>query len=328
MKLDPRRPAAIVAQSVAVLLALEVAMIVLEPHVFGGIYLYDPDTGFRVRPGERQSNSLGFFDADYVTPAPADVVRVVVVGDSFSWNGGLEGNYTSILERRFEERYGWHRVDVVNTGYPGTNTREQLAMLEKFAMRYEPDIVLLGFFLGNDFLDAQPYRKRIVVNDTFFEVDARELRTFWGYPLVPQWRLRQFARQKIKELGVLLSLRATAPPEGSGQAFPESQFLGIEQNRLTAFHRSFERDPRVAVVKMAVSDMQALLSASDVEFHVALYPDEFQVDAELLERVYSASDLDRSEFDLDLLPRLLIEHLRAESIPYVDLTPTFRGAGP
>ena len=107
----------------------------------------------------------------------ARVFRIVVVGDSFGWSGGLEDNYTAILERKFESRDGAHQVDVINTGYPGTHTGEQLIMLKKFALQYHPDLVILGFFAGNDFFDADPNRKRIVVNKYFHDIDKRyELR--------------------------------------------------------------------------------------------------------------------------------------------------------
>lgn len=300
-------------------------MIVLDPYLFRGIYMFDPDLGFRVRPGERESNSLGFFDRDYAPrPAPG-AVRIVVVGDSFSWNGGLDGNYTARLERMFEARLGGHRVDVVNTGYPGTNTREQTAMLGKFGFRYHPDIVVLGFFLGNDLLDAQPHRMRIVLNDTFYDVDERSLRVLFGYPLVPHWRLRQFARQKYQEWSIILQ-RDPAAERQPEMPFPEQTFLAIQRNRLRVFAPTFLEDERVAAVREALAGMRDLNASRGVEFHVALYPDEMQVDESVLSRVLDSRSLRRRHYDLDQPNRVVLAQLADLGIPAIDLTPAFRAA--
>ena len=92
---------------------------------------------FRVRahfPNDEGTltNQFGFNDRDYPLRKPEGTFRILVVGDSFSWAGGLEGNYTALLERMFERRDGAHKIDIVNTGYPGTHTGEQLIMLKKY----------------------------------------------------------------------------------------------------------------------------------------------------------------------------------------------------
>ena len=174
-KLHPLMQKAIFAYlAIFLCLALmEIVMIISEPYLSNGLYQYDPDLGFRVRPYSSGTNMFGFNDRDYALDKPDGIYRILVVGDSFSWAGGIEGNYTALLERKFESHYGAHRVDVINAGYPMTHTGEQFAMLKKYGMQYHPDRVLVGFFTGNDFIDADPNRKRIVVNDTYFDIDRR-----------------------------------------------------------------------------------------------------------------------------------------------------------
>lgn len=160
---------------------LEFSMIILEPYLFRGFYQYD--LGFRVRPYAHGTNRFGFNDRDYPLQKNSKIFRILVVGDSFNWAGGKERNYTAILEKQFEKYYGKHQVDVINTGYPMTHTAEQLEMLKKYGLQYNPDLVFLSFFIGNDFVDADPNRKRIVVNDVYFDIDKRRELTFLGYPI-------------------------------------------------------------------------------------------------------------------------------------------------
>jgi hypothetical protein len=60
----------------------------------GNFYEYDADLGFRVRPYTNDSNAFGFNDRDYPLQKPAGHFRIVVLGDSFSWAGGKDKNYT------------------------------------------------------------------------------------------------------------------------------------------------------------------------------------------------------------------------------------------
>ena len=41
-------------------------------------------------------------------------------------------------------------VEVLNLGVGGYGTAQQLLTLEEDGLRYRPDLVVLGFFLGND----------------------------------------------------------------------------------------------------------------------------------------------------------------------------------
>ena len=47
------------------LFLVEILMIVFEPYLFKGLYQYDPDLGFRVRPYINGNNQFGFNDRDY-----------------------------------------------------------------------------------------------------------------------------------------------------------------------------------------------------------------------------------------------------------------------
>src|SRR5712691_9574881 len=201
----------IVLPTIFILICIEFLMIVLDPYLFQGFYEFDPDLGFRVRAHFRTgpgvfgegddgtvTNQFGFNDRDYPLEKTPGTFRILVVGDSFGWAGGLEDNYTAMLERRFERREGAHKIDIVNTGYPGTHTGEQLIMLKKYGLQYSPDLVILGFFAGNDFFEADPNRKRLVINGCLVDIDKRYEHRFLGYPIIIQSRALVLLRQKYE----------------------------------------------------------------------------------------------------------------------------------
>ncbi len=309
-------------------------MIILEPYLFTGFYQYDHELGFRVRPNVNGTNRFGFNDRDYPLARTPGTFRILVVGDSFSWAGGLEGNYAALLERKFDTHYGKHRVDVINSGYPMTNTAEQLRMLQRDGLRYTPDLVLLGFFAGNDFLDADPNRKRIVLNDTYFDIDPRRDYHLFGYPMVPRSRFIQFVKQRFRTWKDTQGGTPTHQTEtesgvdASSATFSEEAFLRIEKARLELCNLQRQRDgefrERTAYALESISRMRDLLHSKNIGFVVAIYPDEFQVNSVLLNSLLRRYGLEREQYDIDLMQQLLTKYLQRERIAHIDLLPTFR----
>ena len=318
----------------AVLLFLELLMILLDPVLGAGFYQYDPDLGFRVRAHKYGANRFGFNDRDYPLRKPDGTFRILVASDSFGWAGGRDANYTEVLERLLVERYGEGRVEVINSGYPMTHTGEQLEMLKKFGLQYDPDLVIHGFFVGNDFVDSHRYRKRIVVNDATFDVDRRSEKVLFGYPLVPRSRLIHVVRHRSKLL--LERFRSGGGTAGGDPAdvagtFSPATFQRIERARMEFCNVRNQRAgmfaDQIAFTKENLTAMAALLESHDIDFTVALFPDEFQVNSALRQRLAEAFGLQLSEYDLELPQRLARSHLQARQVPVIDMLGAFRERG-
>ena len=327
-----------VVLAVLVFVSIEVLMFLFEPWFFRGLYMYDPDLGYKVRPNLKTTNRFGFNDRDYPLEKEPGTYRILFLGDSFCWAGGSDHNYTIALERMFNRHFGRHLVDVINAGYPMTWTREQRALLEKYGLQYKPDLVVLAFFAGNDFQDADPHRKRIVVNDTYFDIDRRDEVILFGRPLFIQSRLLSLIRQKIriyrvmrtagKEYRERLKRHKLMPMRG---LFPKPTFLEIERNRLLFCHLpTYEKggqDEKIDLVLSEVGKIKSLLDREEVEFMVMMIPDEFQVDHDLRDQVMETYDLDPSEYDEDLMQTVLAGYLDELGVEWLDLLPEFRDAG-
>ncbi len=323
------------------LLLLEVLMIILEPYCFKGFYQYDPDLGFKVRAYANGTNRFGFNDRDYSLKKPENIIRILFLGDSFSWAGGKEGNYSALVEKKFEEYYGTHRVDIINAGYPMTHTGEQLAMLTKYGLKYNPDIVFLGFFAGNDFVDANPYRKRIVVNDTYFDIDPRDEIIFLGYPIIAKSRLLYFIKQKYKIWKELNKAHADTKnkkkqlrefkSKDSSCTFSEEAFLDIERARLEFCNIHLYKNEifknNIDYIFKSLYSMQKILTDHKIKLMVGIYPDEFQVNQELTLQIFEHYALNSKTYDIRLMQNILKDYLDDAYIAYLDLLEPFQTQG-
>lgn len=338
--------------TVVPLFLVEVLMIVLEPYLFKGLYQYDQDLGFRIRPYANGNNQFGFNDRDYPLEKEPGTFRMVVVSDSFNWAGGKTGNYTALLEEKFAQYYGKPQVDVINTGYPGTHTGEQLEMLKKYGLQYNPDLVVLGFFVGNDFLDADPNRKRIIVNDIYIDIDRKNEVVWFGYPIIGKSRLLLFIQQKYKvfqeaaksqqalhssPLLVASSEIESTPPlienpetltEQSPGILSLETFLEVEKYRLEFCEiddlEEGKWDKNIEYILQSISEMNNILKERDIQFIVAIYPDEFQVNEKLLNQVMNRFDFDPKDYEVNCMQNILKKHLEANNIPYIDMLERFK----
>lgn len=100
-------------------------------------------------------NEAGYFDDDeFISSFDSEEVdqRILFLGDSFTFglSADLEQSFVEQVEAQLQEIYD---VQVWNTGIPGSATRQSLATARKYMPTLKPQIVILGFYLGNDFLD-------------------------------------------------------------------------------------------------------------------------------------------------------------------------------
>jgi hypothetical protein len=319
-----------------ILVSLELMMIVFEPYLFKGFLEYDPDLGFRMRPhypsfDGTPTNQFGFNAREFPLQKAPGTFRIVVVGDSFGWAGGRDGNYTALLERMFEHRDGAHLVDVVNTGYPMTHTGEELAMLKKYGMQYNPDLVVLGF-VENDFLEADPDRKRIIVNGLYIDISKRNEHIVFGYPIIPQSRLLLFIEQKYKLYQEAKKVEKEAEgPQKPKATFSEDTYLQLVFAKMqfcnTSAARAKNLQGNVDLIFQSISEMDALVKSRNAKLVVAIYPDEFQVSDSLRKAVFDKYKLRPEDYDLNLAQNLLKSFLESKGIPFIDLSDRFRAEG-
>ena len=118
-----------------------------------------PGVGHEHRPGASgvymgvpvSINSSGLRDRDYSMEKPAGVVRVLMLGDSltFGWGAPEEGTTSTSLERRLNSGTGPSQFEVINSGVGNTNTAMQVAYFIHKGYRFQPDVVVLNYFIND-----------------------------------------------------------------------------------------------------------------------------------------------------------------------------------
>ncbi len=120
--------------------------------------VFPPRSEFRLRSTEFDCavniNSLGFRDREF-GPKPEGRVRILAVGDSFTYGWGVEANesWPKVLEARL--RQTGRDVEVANLGKPGASPAAYAATASKAVRVLKPDLVIVGILQGEDFAQTR-----------------------------------------------------------------------------------------------------------------------------------------------------------------------------
>ena len=156
----------------ALLVGLEVALRLFGPilprNYTSGPYLErHPDYGFfhvRDYVGWQRSseyfawvrfNRLGLRDPRDSFAKPPNTFRILLLGDSFMEAVQVDERQTtaSLLEAHLRQARPDLNVEVVNAGVAGWSTSLEYLYLDHEGHRFQPDLVVLAFFVGNDLHD-------------------------------------------------------------------------------------------------------------------------------------------------------------------------------
>jgi len=154
-------------------------------------------------------NSLGFRGAETTLEKPENTVRIVVIGDSFTFGSGVRNEHTfpAAMQAYFSGDGMGQGVEVLNLGAGRYNTVNEVSLLFHQGIRFDPDFVVICFFL----------------NDTNAGGTAKAFSTWVPEDQLPFWRrysrladvmATRFERQRASEALVdnyIDSFRENAP---------------------------------------------------------------------------------------------------------------------
>lgn len=157
-----------------------------KPNVSGAVRLNEQT---RTKTFHRHHNSAGLRSSrEFPYRKPGGGKRLLLVGDSYFWGYGVDDRF--VLSEVLQERAGGN-VEVINGAVTGYGTDQELLWLVNEGLRYAPDVVVLGFFPGNDIVEictsvAYGYPKPYYTYDngqlTVHNIpvpDTRQLRNKW-----------------------------------------------------------------------------------------------------------------------------------------------------
>ncbi len=103
-------------------------------------------------------NGEGLRDVEHQYAKPAGVFCILVLGDSFveAMHVPLAATFPRLLEQQLNARRTAARVEVISAGVSGYGTASEVLYFEHEGKRYQPDVVLLAFYPGNDVKNNSP----------------------------------------------------------------------------------------------------------------------------------------------------------------------------
>ena len=150
----------------------------------GGQGPYQPNAGFKYKD-LYSYNSLGFRGPQLPAAKDKRVLRIIGLGDSFTFGQGLKWDETYLEQlRAMIEGKGAYYCETGNFGKSGWNTVQEYGALKDTVLPYSPDIVVLLFVL-NDFLLTDYYLLP-------FTYSGDNSASLYGYEMKYLWRSHLF----------------------------------------------------------------------------------------------------------------------------------------
>ena len=272
------------------------------------LWVPDPETLFRHRPGAVRSwgseyantpiiiNRWGHHDDDFPLAKPAGELRGLVLGDSIAMGHGVsrDETFANQLERLLAGRSApFTSSQVINTGVQGYSTFQEAVVLKR-SLRFEPDLVVLCFYL-NDV--TEPF----VVNrdlggtgvDYHGVTQARTQAASWllnetGFGRVAYWIRRSATRERVQKRWTRMDDRYVATHDREDPILAPGWKLVLE----------------------SLDTIQDSCRGRDLELLVVAFPATFQL----------------LEPDLQQPQRILAAHAAERGLELLDLAPVFEHA--
>lgn len=272
-------------------------------------------------------------------------IRIIGLSDSFGefgeWN-----NYHSLLEEMTKDFR--QPIEIVNFSKGGYAPIEQLRLLERFGATYRPDVVLHGFFVGNDFNAPQQLMRG------YKEMDLRLFDSYRPrYFVVVQWlkRLQVIGRYKFKVWRERLKQTETGDDLITGDSksgvpgerdeeqseettaqytdvlFTKEEHWQTERTHLENCRK--RRDPGKYWKETAdlIDRIRQQAEQMGSRYVMVIHPARIQVETELLNNVREMDNISMDNFDLHLPQKFLLNFCQQQGMKCLDLLPAFRQEG-
>ena len=283
-------------------------------------------------------NSRSLPTAEYEQRKAPGTVRIIALGDSFTFGRfPVTRHWTTLVAAGLEQRIG-EPVELVRLGVPGTGPQFQLRLFEIEGAKLAPDLVVLAFYVGNDFFDQ--------LGGTFVHG--------WFDQLALALRARSLAWRFAANLRLVSGkVAGVAPPSrfpapaGAGSpvgghevegfardfdeqapSFTEDGYAYLEATRLSLCLAGEEGRFRVRLAQVldALDELIEQVRQSGAQLAVMVIPDEYQVDRSVFATAARRAGMRPEDYDLERPQKALVEVLTARSIPVLDLLPASRRA--
>ena len=298
--------------------------LVIEP---GGFYMPDPPGPYRLSPGYRgriynraeYSNEIRINEAGLrgseIGPPSEEILRVLIVGDSFVFGVGVEDSetFTALLPKNLA-RMGF-AAEGLNAGIPAFGVPDAESWFRRHGADLDPDMVVLAIFLGNDLVDASPDREEILL------VDGLLVPSQSSGGLKAWFHRRSHLFVAIKSLLEQPGFQPLRARLGLGEPWTTRAL----REELGVYKQSAEQDLRAAIdaTDEALGGFVDLSEELGFNLVAVLIPSEIQLEPERWQTSLASLGLDPADYDPSTPTRIFQELLDRHEIPTLDLGPPF-----
>jgi hypothetical protein len=293
----------------------------LYPHRFTGIDGVDTVGEFS------DYTSRGYLTED-VFNKKKGVIRILGLGDSFSvYLRDKNLNYNNILQEKLVSS-GRGEVEIVNAGMEAMGPGYYWQILRKLGDSFKPDLVLVGFFVGNDFEEGN----FSVFIGNFINEPKDLIKRYSKYHRFRYWRLHRLVKNKYTRYREEQRREQEVKHQPAQQVgtFSQETFLEIEKERSWIFDKNkrdvLNRDWRGC--SEAILKMKAWCDQRQIKLVIAILPEQFQVDQALREAVLTKyNHIAAENLDLTYPDNLVMNFCRTHDIHCLDLLGQFQEQG-
>ena len=332
----PRRPllsrlALVAAACGLALLCAEGLVRVLRPQsvllVSPGLYAPDPPYRYRLAPDFRGTitdrveftttvamNHDGLRGPE-LGPKRPGVLRILALGDSFTFGVGVAAEQAWPAVAAADLARGGAGAEALNAGAPGYGAPDELGWLEAHGLGLDPDLVLLGVFVGNDLQDATPGLQDVQVVDGALVVDAAAARSLAGR--VKRWLYYHSHLYVLAKAGIGSGRRLLGLPE------PWAVREQREEMRLYSDTPTPASTAGAAATGAAYARLAELGRERGFRVGALVIPSLQQVDPRVWRATLARLHLDPAHLDPARPTRIFLDLLARAGIPALDLAPIY-----
>jgi hypothetical protein len=249
-------------------------------------------------------NSRGFKDKEF-TEKKENVYRIIGIGDSFTF-GVVPYKYNYLTKLNSQLRQNNYNIEVLNMGIPSLGPIEYLSLFVREGLELKPNMLLLTFYIGNDFTDCA---KRINI------IEYSYIASIVNYLIALGTKYEGNANINLREY------------YDDKPTIKKEEYLKVMGKRSSMYIKGDK-----AFIELVDSALYYLSSINDIckkqhiEFIVVIAPDEFQINEVLQKEVVEAfyPKFNKEKWDITLPNKMLTDRLEKLGIKYIDLYPYFR----
>ncbi|MEE2708821.1 MAG: SGNH/GDSL hydrolase family protein [Gemmatimonadota bacterium] len=233
----------------------------------------------------------------------------------------FNNNFAQILENRLNNLPQSLSYECINLSIVGRSPRGYLEILKNFGVHYNPDILLVGLFVGNDILESYIPETSYTLK---FKIKSWQPSRWF---LVKYLTIAHLVLSESTVADQLLTKSTIRHRDESIPIFSPRTFIDLEAYRSRMYRPDLQyllKDPRgidqYQTMFTALEKIAQICQDRNIELYLIIIPDQFAVDEVLRNEVIMDKKIDPQKIDLTLPNNKIRAFCRVENVNVLDFT--------